>query len=312
MKHPKLTKVLAFFLAVLVLIGPGAVVSSASESSSSGGTMNSLTDLLSAIKYSEYLEKYAVVGNATDTVVIEGDALLQYATDITNAYSEVYLEKGGKFVTDEAGNKIPKFVKDKASITYDGQIAIVQEKDGKTGLYLPNNGIVGWSFNVPKEGMYNIVFNFYANDASTGEESKTTSIERSLYINGNVPFYEARFLTMSKSWVDEQDSFQHWEGKILYKYIKDGKNIYRFADEDGNVYKQSIGKEGEYKDKMIFVKDGKVDTKKIEGAEKYPVYSTDINGNEVELTEDEYLAIGEDNAVVSYRKRKPNWPWERL
>ena len=44
-----------------------------------------------------------------------------------------------------------------------------------------------------------------------------------------------------------------------------------------------------------------------------PVYTTtDINGNEVELTEEEYLAIGEDNVVVNYRKRKPNWPWERI
>ena len=239
MKHPKLTKVLAFFLAVLVLIGPGAVVSSASESSSSGGTMNSLTDLLSAIKYSEYLEKYAVVGNATDTVVIEGDALLQYATDITNAYSEVYLEKGGKFVTDEAGNKIPKFVKDKASITYDGQIAIVQEKDGKTALYLPNNGIVGWSFNVPKEGMYNIVFNFYANDASTGEESKTTSIERSLYINGRVPYYEARFLTLTKTWVDDPSSFSKDEnGNVIYTEDASGNKVPKFhTDINGNEIK---------------------------------------------------------------------------
>lgn len=44
-----------------------------------------------------------------------------------------------------------------------------------------------------------------------------------------------------------------------------------------------------------------------------PVYTaTDINGNEVELTEEEYLAIGEENAIMSFRKRKPNWPWERL
>ena len=44
-----------------------------------------------------------------------------------------------------------------------------------------------------------------------------------------------------------------------------------------------------------------------------PVYTTtDADGNEVELTEEEYLAIGEDNAVLSYRKRKQNWPWERI
>ncbi|MBQ7364500.1 MAG: extracellular solute-binding protein [Clostridia bacterium] len=239
MKHPKLTKVLAFFLAVLVLIGPGAVVSTASEGSLGGGTMNSLTDLLSAIKYTEYLEKYAAVANGTETVTIEGDALLQYAEDITTAYSDVYLEKDGVYVTDADGNKIPKFVKDKASITTQGQIAIVQEKDGKTGLYLPNNGVVGWSFDVPAEGMYNVIFNYLANDASTGEESKTTSIERSLYINGRVPYYEARFISLTKVWVDDPSTFnKDADGNVIYKEDATGNKVPNFhTDINGNEIK---------------------------------------------------------------------------
>ena len=40
--------------------------------------------------------------------------------------------------------------------------------------------------------------------------------------------------------------------------------------------------------------------------------TTDINGNEVELTEEEYLAIGEENAVKSLRIREPNYPWEKI
>ncbi len=239
MKHSKLTKVLSFILAAMILIGPGAVSSSASGAASSGGTMNSLTDLLSAIKYTEYLEKYASIKDATETVTIEGDALLAYADDITTAYSDVYLKKNGNYVTDTNGEKVPLFVKDKASIKVEGQIAIVQEKDGKTGLYLPNNGIVGWKFNVPTEAMYNIVFNYYANDGTTGEESKTTSIERSIYINGRVPFYEGRFLSLPKTWVDDPATFaKDKDGNVIYVKDEYGNDVPKFhTDINGNEIK---------------------------------------------------------------------------
>jgi len=239
MKQSKLTKILAFVLAALILIGPGAVTSVASSGATSGGTMNSLTDLLSAIKYTEYLEKYASVPNGTGKIVIEGDALLQYAEEITDAYSEQYLTKDGVYLEDASGNKIPKFVKDKASIEHAGQIAIIQEKNGKTGLYLPNTGIVGWSFSVPADGMYNIVFNYLPNDASTGEESKTTSIERSLYINGRVPYYEARFLSLTKVWVDDPSTYAKDEsGNVIYTVDASGNKVPQFhTDINGNEIK---------------------------------------------------------------------------
>ncbi len=238
MKHPKLTKVLSFILAALILIGPGAVTSSASEgSSSSGGTMNSLTDLLSAIKYTEYLEKYAGVAMGKETVTIEGDALLKYAEDISTAYNQA-LQKDGKPLTVD-GKEVPRFVKDEASVTVPGQIPIIQTKDGRKCLYIPNDGIVGWSFTVPTEGMYNIVFNYLANDGTTGEASKTTSIERSLYINGRVPYYEARFLSMTKVWVDDESTYNtDKNGNVTYTTDGDGKKVPQFhTDINGNEIK---------------------------------------------------------------------------
>ena len=75
MKHPIIVRLLAVVLAVLTIVGPGAV-SSGAAAGSTGGTSNSLTDLLSAIKYSEYLKKYndADYPIATQTVTLEGDA----------------------------------------------------------------------------------------------------------------------------------------------------------------------------------------------------------------------------------------------
>lgn len=252
MKHPKLIRVLSAFLALLVLIGPGAVSTSAASGASGNDSVDDLTNLLSAIKYAEYLEKYAAVKNATTTVTIEGDALLQYADSLTDAYKctctkdeissacTAHLTNGsGQALTDTDGKPIPKFVKDKASITVEGQIAIVQEKDGRTCLYVPNEGTVGWNVTVPSEAMYNIVLEYMSNDGSTGEVSKTTSIERSLYINDRVPFYEARFLSMTKVWKDDMDSFAKDEnGEVIYKTDMSGNRVPQFhTDIYGNEIK---------------------------------------------------------------------------
>lgn len=244
MKHPFLTKALAILLAVMVLIGPGAAVSADSSASraseSESSDMSDLTDLLSAIKYTEYLAKYSHIGNATQTVVIEGEALFAYAESVTNAYSDVYLtDSEGNEVVDGSGNKVNKFVATTDDIEVTGQIAIVQEKDGVECIYLPNNGTVGWTVNVPETAKYNIIFNYYANDGSTAEEAKTTSIERSLFINGKVPYYEARFLTLTKVWRDDPDSYQHDEnGDIIYKDDPTGNKVPQFAtDINGNEIK---------------------------------------------------------------------------
>ena len=261
MIQSKATRLLAGTLAALMLALPGGISSTASSTDSGTGggyETPSLADLLSTVSYEEYLAKNQNVPAGTGSAVLSGDTIASYNEAITNA---------------------------------PGVTAV--EFNGEKALYLPSEGIVGWNITVPAAGKYVVKFTYAAVDNS---DSKTTSIERTFYINETVPFYESRFLTMTKSWLDETESFQHWEGKPLYKYIKDGKNVYRFVDEDGNVYKQSIGKEGQYKDKMIFIKDGKVDAEKIKGAARYPVYSTDINGNEIK-SDKELLTVG--NATIN-------------
>jgi len=61
-------------------------------------------------------------------------------------------------------------------------------------VYLPNFGSTSWKVNVPEEGLYYIGFSYY-NVVGT-----VNSIERKLSIDGVVPFAEARYLTMSKTW----------------------------------------------------------------------------------------------------------------
>ncbi len=248
MIQTKTTRLLAGALAALMLVLPGGLSVSA-DSAGSGSSGNSgwetpsLAELLNTVSYEEYLAKNQNVGAGKDGATISGADITKFNESLTNAAGVTALKVG--------------------------------ETDA---LYLPSEGAVGWNIEIPSDGKYMIKFNYAAVENDT---SKTTAIERSIYINESIPFYEARFLTMSKVWEDSTDSFQHWEGKSLYRYIKDGKIVYPFVDDDNNTYELDVGKSGEYKNKMIFKKVGKVEASEIEGAERYPVFSTDINGNEI-------------------------------
>ncbi len=243
MKQTKLTRLISAALATVMLVAPGGIHAAANESSStgtSGSQSATLAELLSTVSYSEYLEKNAGTAAGTQSASISGDQITSYNKDKTDT------EK----------------------------VAVV-EIDGKKGLYLPAEGIVGWDIEVPAAGMYQVNMTYSAVD---GSSSKTTSIERTMYINGKIPFYEARFLTLTKTWIDEDKSFQtDSNGNVIYKYMKDGKRVYPYVDTEGNVLELVIEDS-----KMVFKKTGEtVDQSKIEGTVKYPVYQNDINGNEI-------------------------------
>ena len=76
------------------------------------------------------------------------------------------------------------------------EVEVLSEYNGKQGklLNVPDAGRVTFKINVPKTGMYAMKLSF----CSTSD--KSNSIERTLYINGKVPFSEARYLQMKKVW----------------------------------------------------------------------------------------------------------------
>ena len=237
-------KVTAGVLALLMLIVPGSVTAFAAGNDDGAYEAASLAELLSTKSYSEYLQQYETIPNGTDTVKISGTDILNYNADITNA----------------ATDKLKEY-----------------SFNGVSGLYLPSDGVVGWNINIPKEGMYIIKIKYLAVDEP---DSKTTGIERTLYINQKVPFYEARFLSMSKTWVDKEETFQTDEnGNIIYKFQKDGKVDYPYVNVNGEILEFDLSSK-----KITFEKTGKtVDEAALlsEGYMKYPVYSNDINNNEI-------------------------------
>lgn len=84
--------------------------------------------------------------------------------------------------------------------------------DLQEGVLLPESGITGWTFNVPEAGCYNITITYFAYDTITYTDSesnqqvtlqsKSSAISRKLYIDGALPFFEARQINLERTWKD--------------------------------------------------------------------------------------------------------------
>ena len=125
-----------------------------------------------------------------------GSGSIADVSDILNAltyaeYRESYASepKGeGEVVIDAASDKF--LVKDESS---NSQVVNWQGKENV--LYTLGSGSVTWKFNVENAGNYIISIEYCQAD-----DDKTNSVERIFYINGEVPFSEARSIVLSKIW----------------------------------------------------------------------------------------------------------------
>lgn len=148
---------------------------------------------------------------------------ISYA-EYTNRYSGA--ERGTKAVTIKAVD----YVADET----DAEVSVVSDYEGQSGqsLKVGDSGKVTWTVNIPKAGLYAVKLTYCS------ASDKTNSIERMLYINGSVPFSEARYLCMKKKWVNnytdgrfEKDS----NGNELRptSNVKHEWNEYEFIDSNG-------------------------------------------------------------------------------
>ena len=106
------------------------------------------------------------------------------------------------------------------------------EVDNQEGLFTPQDGSVTWTVNIPKTGKYAIKLEYYP------DVNRTTSIERVLMINGQVPFSEARFLTLVKNWTNSYEKAVVDPGKQSAETVKAAAESAGFSNvtiEDGKV-----------------------------------------------------------------------------
>ncbi len=128
-----------------------------------------------------------------------------------------------------------------------------------TSVYLPSVGEATWSVVIPETaaGRYYIRITYFNCETS---ESSISSIERKLYINGEIPFSEAGQLNLTK----------YWKYETLISSVSEAT-----TDEDSyntEYYTEKKGENPGYFKKVTVVKDG------IKTVEIYQI-NQDINGN---------------------------------
>ena len=192
MKTTRFQKITAFVLAVLFLMGGSSVAASAASNGSGfeEGSLASIKELLNAISYDEYRqsEEYTNAKKAEKDVTILGtEGVYTLSGDVFSPVGNNYVIGGDD--SDEKANE--SFNK--------GKPGIFTDKTGgqnKVGLYVPDIGEVTWTIDsIKTPAKYNMYIEYYPID------NKSADVERTLLINGEVPFAEARYLTMTKYWV---------------------------------------------------------------------------------------------------------------
>ena len=213
-------KLLSLILAVLMAMSTFASAvfadttdgagSDAPATGTGGDTLTDITELLSTLTYAEYIAQYP------DKNTAKPDGFkVELAEDMISSDDADYI-----FI-DEAHAKYADI------------------KDGIDGpaIAIGDSGKVTFNINVPETGLYSLKMKYRPFSSADLKEffpledgevylttDSATPVERTLYVNGKVPFSEARFVKMDKSW--------------SYDFAEDG----RFdVDQGGNELRPSRG-----------------------------------------------------------------------
>ena len=195
----RISRVVAVFLAVLMLMGAVVIPTSAASSSNSENTYQEILASLTAESYASYLAGAEKDNAKKGTEEISVDIFGAINAEKTDAVVKPLLSTT---VTSFAGKNGPK---EPTTITVDL-------------LDLPDSGTVTWDLEISKEqaGLYGIRIEYVALEGSTA------SIERKLFIDGSVPFDEARALALSKVWSYNYTKFE--EGTDIPTFDIDAGN----------------------------------------------------------------------------------------
>ena len=189
MKATKFQRITALVLAILCVFGGMTVMTSANTVENEDSMLANIKELLNAISYNEYvqLEEYVKADIAKDSVTVNG-------TDgkyFDDAGKEASIGDNAYILTGDAqkdANSNKEFDRQKPGIFTDSAA-------DKKGLYIPDTGKVEWNVEgITAPAKYNMYIEYYPFD------NKSADVERIFLVNGEVPFSEARYISMSKYW----------------------------------------------------------------------------------------------------------------
>ncbi len=183
MKRSRFVRAIALCLALLMLTGTFAVTAAADTGTSGSMTAEQIRELLNTSSYKAYDERNPSEKGAGE-IVIDATRLYSYEVSGTTYYYDA--ERNVFYTVGEGGIR--------TDVASDAVAAYIGDHGGQNSLYSPADGKLSWQVAIPASGRYAIEIEYYPLGKNV------SSIERVFYINDKVPFSQARYLTMSKSW----------------------------------------------------------------------------------------------------------------
>ena len=183
---------IAGMLAASIVLSMGGVVALAEEATTAGETASAAEE-----QQTSTAANMQSGGQDDNAVVYEP----------SRTYRD-YLEELG-----DVASGTGTYVLEPSSITSrtDG-VRILDNYDGTTGqsVYTGDEDTIEYTFEVDQPGLYNLQFLYHT------EDGKSVSMERALYINGEVPFSNAETLTFTRIWKDDYQNADKSFAKDAY------------------------------------------------------------------------------------------------
>ena len=175
--------------------------------------------------------------------------------------------------------------------------------NGIDGLLTDTGSSVTWKVNVPKEGMYQLYIEYYI------PESRGVAAERSVYINGELPFEDARNIAFTRMWMDGGDVKVDNQGnEIRPRQIEyfDWQSAY-FKDDMGFVKDPYIFYFNKGENELTLIADNEpmiISRLSLAGVKEKPTYAEYTEANKHDSGTDaaaNYLQVvqGEDSTLRS-------------
>jgi len=171
--------------------------------------------------------------NIDDSILSYKDYVKQYSTA---EYPATVVEIGAEdYVRYEEGGMAaaPEVYKD-----YEGMAG--------DSLLTTEDSLIEYEVEVPEEGFYNISFVYYP------VPGKNSDIERSIFIDGNLPFKEFSMATFSRVWTSEVDETEVNEYGVTVKVWE--------RDNQGNDVKPGMVEIPEWQTRYVYDSDGYITT----------------------------------------------------
>jgi len=222
------------FLALMMIVGavmPALPVAAAGAADAAAQSrIDEVKEILNAIPYQEYLKANSKMPMGSGEIIIKPkeskDGSNGYSKEFTLAEEAKIVAQGGSPFTD----KIKFLDKSNKYLEKERQ----DEFFDREAIYIPDEGLVVFNFTVPpgKGGLYNLAVTYQQ------VMGKRSSIERLIKIgdidnetgalgSNKVPFKEARYITLTKRYVDDFAEYSRITKEPLFKEAN-GKKIFEF------------------------------------------------------------------------------------